>query len=233
MRLGSCEVLVGAAADLAVVREQLTERFQQLTGCRAKFVLGSSGLLAQQIRHGAPYDVFLSADSQYVSQLAGAEWLVPDSVATYAYGRLGLWSKTRIAWAELTGERVRRIAMANPAHAPYGMAARQALQRAGLWAKIEGKVVYGENVRQALQFAESGNAEVAVTAWGLIFNNHGVLVDQHLHAPIEQSAGLTRQGNEKPASRRFLQFLMGAEGQGILAKNGFGPVARRVKPGGR
>ncbi len=186
-------------------------------------ILGSSGILARQIEQGAPYDVYLSANESYVEGLVTAGKLARDSVRVYALGRLGIWSRDgRFRdLDDLTSERVLHIALANPAHAPYGVAAREALRKLNLWPELEPKVVYGENVRQALQYAESGNADAAVTAWSLVFNRGGVLVPAELHAPIRQSGGVATASRRPVAARRFLEFLRGPEGRKLLESNGF------------
>ena len=111
--------------------------------------------------------------------------------------------------------------MANPGHAPYGVAARRALVQAGLWTRIEKKIVYGESVRQALEYAENGNADAVVTAWSLVVNRGGILIPANLHDPIRQAGGVVRDSKQPEAARAFLRFLMSPEGQRLLAKGGF------------
>ena len=216
-------VLVAAAADLAAVQQPLDDAFELATGRRVNMVLGSSGILARQIEQGAPYDVYLSANQSYVQALAKAGKLDPQSITVYAVGRLGIWSQGGVIkdLDDLTSARIMHIAMANPAHAPYGVAAREALQKAGLWGELQPKIVYGENVRQALQYAESGNAEAALTSWSLLFDRGGVPVPSAMHAPIRQS-GAVVQTSVKPAlARQFLEFLNGPVGRSILDAHGF------------
>jgi molybdate transport system substrate-binding protein len=218
------DLIVAAAADLAGIEKPVTELFEKTAGRQVKFVLGASGLLARQIEQGAPYDVFLSANERFVADLAASGHLVPGSVRVYALGRLGLWSRdgsvTRIE--QLRDRRVIHLAMANPAHAPYGAAARQLLENAGLWAAVEPKVVYGENVRQALQFAESGNADAVITAWSLLFDRGGILLAASGHAPIRQAAGVVAGRPNEAAARRFLVLLRSEEGRKILVAHGLG-----------
>jgi molybdate transport system substrate-binding protein len=198
--------------------------FRSITGRKAKFVLGASGLLARQIEQGAPYDVFLSANERFVADLAKSGRLVPASVRVYAYGRLGLWSRdgslTRLE--QLRDRRIVHLAMANPASAPYGAAAKELLESAGLWPAIETKVVYGENVRQALQFAESGNADAAITAWSLVFDRGGILLPDSGHKPIRQAGGVVAGRPNEAAAQRFLDLLASGEGRKILAAHGLG-----------
>jgi molybdate transport system substrate-binding protein len=216
------DLLVAAAADLTVIEQPVTEMFQRITGRKAKFVLGASGLLARQIEQGAPYDVFLSANERFVADLAISGRLVPASVRVYAYGRLGLWSRdgsvTRLE--QLRDRRIVHLAMANPAGAPYGAAAKELLESAGLWPVVEPKVVYGENVRQALQFAESGNADAAITAWSLVFDHDGILLQDSGHKPIRQAGGVVAGRPDEAAAQRFLDLLASDEGRKILAAHG-------------
>ncbi len=218
------DLLVAAAADLTGIEQPVTEIFQRITGRKAKFVLGASGMLARQIEQGAPYDVFLSANERFVADLAKSGRLEPDSVRVYAYGRLGLWSRdaavTRIE--QLRDRRVVHLAIANPAHAPYGAAARQLLESEGLWKAVESKVVFGEDVRQALQFAESGNADAVITAWSLVFERGGILLPDSGHSPIRQAGGVVAGRPDEAAARRFLDLLASDEGRRILAAHGLG-----------
>ncbi|MGC9972609.1 MAG: molybdate ABC transporter substrate-binding protein [Bryobacteraceae bacterium] len=227
------ELLVAAAADLAPLQEPLTRAFERSSGIRLRFVLGSSGMLSRQIEQGAPYDVFLSANENYVAELARAGRLAPDSVRTYASGRIALWSKDgRIQRLEdLRSPRVLHFAIPNPVHAPYGAAAKEALVNQGLWIELQSRLVFGENVRQAFQYARSGNAEAVITAWSLVFSQGGILLPENLHSPIRHSCGIVASTRQAAAARRFLDFLTGPEGQSILQAGGlFPPSAARAVP---
>lgn len=221
------ELLVAAATDLSAVQVPLTQAFERATGVRVRFVLGASGMLTRQIEQGAPYDVFLSANEKFVSDLAASGRLVQDSVQIYTLGRLALWSKDGSIrrLADLRSPRILHVAIANPAHAPYGAAARQALESQGLWKELQSRIVYGENVRQALQYAESGNAEAVITAWSLLFNRGGILLADNLHSPIRQSCGIVASTRHPAAARRLLEFLTGEPGRKILESNGLFPPA--------
>jgi len=219
--------VVAAAADLIPLESPLTDSFQKATGNRVRFAFGSSGMLTQQIRNGAPYDVFLSANEDFVRSLAEAGDIDRESVKVYAIGRIALWSKDGSVKdvGALLDPRVRHIAIANPAHAPYGVAARDLLSRLGLWPKLASRVVYGENVRQTLQYAESGNAEAAIVAWSLVFDRGGVLLAAN-HVPIRQVGGMVSRTRQAAVAARFLVFLAGPEGQAILKRFGFEPASR-------
>lgn len=219
------DLLVAAAADLAPLQEPLTSAFERSTRVRVRFVVAASGMLSRQIEQGAPYDVFLSANQKYITDLVLAGRLVPDSVRIYAHGRIALWSKEGHVpnLAGLRNPRILHVAIPNPSHAPYGVAAREALEKQGLWKQVEPRIVYGENVLQAFQYAQSGNAEVAITAWSLVFGKGGILLPENLHSPILQSGAMAASTHQAAAARRFLDFLTGSEGRKILQSNGLFP----------
>lgn len=216
---------VAAASDLQTALPALIERFRREQPIEVVPTFGSSGQLAQQIEQGAPFDIFLTADRSFVEDLARKGIIRPDSIRSYAIGSLVLavHEGTNVdELADLTGPGIRAIALANPAFAPYGRAGKQALERAGLWSKVEGKVVPAESVRQALQFVQSGNAEAGLVGRA-IAQAPGVRIaeiDSTLYDPIVQGLGIvaaTRRGEE---AARFVGFLLGDEGQEIL--DGFG-----------
>jgi molybdate transport system substrate-binding protein len=216
-------ILVAAAADLEPLQNQLAVAFRQAGGSAVKFTLGASGSLAQQIENGAPYDVYLSANESFVKRLADSGRLRADTVQVYAVGRIALWSKSgRVRTMEdLAQPAVRHVAIANPAHAPYGMAARDALKNKGLWDKIEPKLVYGENVQQAFQYAASGNADAVILAWSLVIDKGGVLLSAALHAPIRQSGGVVASSKNGGTARKFMDLLASPAGRAILRQFGF------------
>ncbi len=205
--------LVAAASDLAPILSSYPD---------ARFTFGSSGQLARQIQNGAPYDLFLSANRAYAEQLVAAGKAKREDLHPYATGRLAVWSKSgRLKRLEdLFDPAVRQIAIANPAHAPYGQAARQALEKAGLWHRLAPKLVYAESVRQTVQFAESGNVDGTLTSWSLVHARGGVLVPAEMHAPLTQY-GVAIAGS--PAGRRLLAWLVGPEGQKRLQDGGLFP----------
>lgn len=185
-----------------------------------RFVFGSSGMLARQIENGAPYDVYLAANERFARDLAAQGKVDPASVAVYALGRVAVWSKSGRFGSLADLRAARRIALPNPAHAPYGVAGRQALEREGLWAGLEGRIVYGENVRQVLQYAESGNVDAALTAWSLVHDRGGVLVGGELHDPIRQAGGVIASGRNRKVAEAFLVFLGSKKGRALLERYG-------------
>lgn len=221
-------LLVAAASDLAPLASSLTDGFLKASGHSLRFSFGSSGLLAEQIRNGAPFDVYLSANQQLVSELAESGQIRKDSVKTYAIGRIGLWSAsgkvTRLE--DLARADLRHIAIPNPRHAPYGVAAEEVLRRAGLMDQVRPKLVYGENVRQALEFAQSGNAGAVLTAWTLLNDRGGILIPERLHNPVRQAGGVTSSSKQAAAAEQFLRYLTSAAGQAVLMKFGFSSPSR-------
>ena len=222
------ELLVGAASDLSPMESALRQAFEARSGVRLRFSFGSSGLLARQVRSGAPYDVYLSANEQFVSDLSKDGLLQADSVRAYATGRVGLWSASGQIRSvrNLTSPEVRHIALPNPQHAPYGAAAEQLLRKEGIWEQIHGKLVLAENVRQAFEYARTGNADAVLTSWTLLFDKGGILLPDSAHPPIRQAGGVVKGAKNERAGRAFLDYLAGAEGQKLLARFGLFPPKR-------
>lgn len=221
---------VAAASDLSNLEPDLAASFRKTQpGIGVRFVTASSGVLSQQIQNGAPFDVFLSANAQYVDRLASNGKVRPDSVTTYAVGRVGvLWRDGKShPLQDLTQKWVRFVALPNPVLAPYGVAAEQALHHQNLWKQVKLKVVYGENVRQALQLFESGNADAVLTAASLLGDKHPDLIPDSWHQPIVQKAAAVTASKQREAADRFLIFLKSPAGRAVFAKYGFGaPTVR-------
>ncbi|MFN7923659.1 MAG: molybdate ABC transporter substrate-binding protein [Bryobacteraceae bacterium] len=213
---------VAAASDLSHLEPQLRDLAQR-GGVAVRFVFGSSGQLAQQIRQGAPYDVFLSANERYARDLEKEGVLSPGTLKEYARGRVALWSPAGKLKSldELAAPAVRHVAIANPVHAPYGAAAKQILERRNLWAALSGRIVFAENVRQAAQFAESGNADAGLVAWALVKERGAVPIDASLHDPIVQVGGVVAKSAIAADGARFLAILTGDSGKALLAQAGY------------
>jgi len=222
------EVAVFGASDLALAFKEIVPKFERALGVKVTLVLGSTGTLAKQIEHGAPADVFFAADRTFIEELAVKGVVIPETRALYAQGRLVL-ATARSAGAkltelrQLTDARIRHIAIANPAHAPYGRAAEQALRAVGVWDPVRAKLVYGENIRQALQFVESGAAEAGLIALSLanVPAIDYVVIDRTLHAPLNQSVAVVRRSRRPELGLAFIQFVNGAEGRPIMKRFGF------------
>ncbi len=222
-------LLVAAAADLSRAFVEVGDAWSRQGHARPTFTFGSSGLLAAQIAQGAPFDAFASADESYAREAARSGRCDADTLSLYARGRVAIVARPGFApprsLAELADRRVTRVALANPEHAPYGRAAREALTSAGAWEAVRPRVVYGENVRQALQFAQSGNADVALVALSLAVASGApyAVVDEAAHAPIDQALVACARGARAAEARAFVRFVASPAGRAILARNGFTP----------
>lgn len=227
------EALVAVAANFAEVAEVFEERFERATGHTLTLVFGSTGKLYAQIAHGAPFDVFLSADQERPERLEREGRAVAGSRFTYATGRLTLWSREpgRVASdgaATLRRGDFRRLAIANPGLAPYGMAARQTLEKLGLRERLEGKEVMGETVGQAHAFVASGNAELGFVALSSVLSRRNRIagsrwdVPPGLYSPLRQDAVLLKRAAANPAARGFLDLLRSEAAEDLLERYGYG-----------
>ena len=215
----ACALLVAAASDLAPLEQKIAAA---VPGCQIRFSFGSSGTLARQIIHGAEFDLFLSASRHYADRVASARAADPATVKPYARGRIAVWSSRGISWKTLG--KADRISLANPVHAPYGLAAKQVLERRGLWPSLEPKIVYGENIRQAWQFAVTGNADATLTAWTLVYDKGGELLPESWHDPILQTAVIPKRSTNPAAAAKLLQWLTSPAGQRALSAAGLMPI---------
>lgn len=207
------ELTVAAAANLDRVLPRLAEAYGERSDVNIVVSYGATANLTQQIENGAPFDLFLAADTAHIDRLARSGRLDRATIRTYALGTLVLWADPKSGLACptldcLQDPAVRYIAIANPDFAPYGAAAVEALRQAGLWKRLEEKVVFGQNVRMAQQFAESGNADVAFTAKSLMPSRAVFLeIDAGLHAPIQQALGIVNGTPRSDAAAAFAEFL--------------------------
>ena len=228
------KLTVAAAADLTHVMDVIDTAFKKAEpAVEVVTVIGSSGNFFEQIQNGSPIDVFLSADLDYPQKLVDAGNADDSSLFTFATGRLVLWTSDRkmklpnLATA-LTDARVKHIAIANPATAPYGRAAKEALRNLDLWTANEGKLVLGESITQTAQFVENGNAEVGFVALSLMLSpKHKIkgsycVVPRELYKPLDQGAVITRFGAANPAAKRYLDFLKTRVARDIFERFGYG-----------
>jgi len=224
---------VAAAANLKPALEALAKAFEAEQGVQVIVTLGASGNLFAQIQNGAPIDVFLSADRDYPRKLVEAGLADEQGEVLYAVGKLVVWTPAgsridlgRDGLRALASPEVKRIAIANPATAPYGRAAQAALAAEGLTEAVQEKLVIGESVGQVSAFAASGNVEAAFLPLSLalapeLAGGHRLEVPARLHPPLEQSAVVVRAAREPALARSFLAFLTGARGRGILSRSGY------------
>lgn len=226
-------VTIAAASDLQTALPPIAARFEKDTGQKVTLTFGSSGNFYTQIQNGAPFDVFLSADIEYPRLLERDGQAVRGSLYEYATGHIVLWTRNdsgidvRAGLRVLADPKVRRIAVANPEHAPYGRAAIAALRHEGLEDQVRAKLVFGENISQAAQFAQSGNSDVGLIARSIALSptlkNSGVYADipDSFYPAIEQGAVIVARSRLQPLAGRFIDFLKTAEVQKILASYGF------------
>lgn len=219
---------VFGAADLAFAFKEIVPLFERTTGSRVTLVLGSTGNLAKQIEHGAPADVFFAADDSFVDDLRAKGAVIPETRSLYAQGRIVLATSRKVGvvvgdLADLLKPEVRRIAIANPAHAPYGRAAQEALEAAGLWERLRAKLVYGENIRHTLQFIQAGAVEAGIVALSVanVPEVQYTPIDPRLHTPLNQMAVVVRRSPRPELALAFMQFLSSPEGRASMKRHGF------------
>lgn len=223
-------IAVAAASDLKFALTDIRNAFiQKNTGETVDLIFGSSGNFATQVKNGAPYDVFFSADIAFPKQLE-AEGFAASRVVPYAVGRIVVWQARpgkAPTLADLASPAFRRVAIANPNHAPYGMRAVEALKSAKVWDKVEPKLALGENIAQAAQFVESGAADAGIVALSLVTSpalagkGAYTLIDATLHAPLQQALIVTRHGKDNALARAFTEFSRSPEAVAILRRYGF------------
>lgn len=222
------QLTVFAAADLAFAFKEIVPLFEKATGATVTLAVGSTGTFAHQIDAGAPADVFFAANQSYVDDLVAKGRLIRETRVLYAQGRIVLAThrgagRPLTELRELTDARIRRVAIANPVHAPYGKAAEEALRAAGLWEQVRPKLVYGDNIRQALQFIQSGAAEAGIVALSVasVPEIQFVPIDPALHQPLNQAAAVVQRSTVPEVGLAFIQFVNGPQGRPIMKRYGF------------
>ena len=228
------EVSLGVAANFTNTTRELVEQFEADTGHTVSASFGSTGKLYAQIRQGAPFDVFMAADEWRPERLEAIGLAEPGSRFTYALGRLALWSPDPAAFTDprafLTTPGQRRLAMANPATAPYGLAAQQVLKNLGLWEQVGPGMARGESIAQTFQFAATRNARGAFIAVAQLAEQESQgsvwLVPADMHKPIAQQAVLLDRGRDNPAAKAWMTFLKAPEARTIIRRHGYDLVER-------
>lgn len=222
---------IAAASDLRFALDEVVEIFEaDHSGHNINVIYGSSGRMTAQIINGAPYDILFSADISFPQRLQ-AEGMTATEPAVYAIGRIVLWS-SRLDASSMTlqdlaiNDNIRRIAIAQPAHAPYGQRAQEAMETAGVWEQIQSKLVFGENIAHAAQMTESGAADIGIIALSLaLFPSmleHGyTLISDSMHNPLTQGFVVTRRGGENALAMQFAEFMGTNEAHEIMKKYGF------------
>jgi molybdate transport system substrate-binding protein len=228
------EITVAAAADMSAVLPELVTAYTKKTGQPVKLSFGASGNLTNQIRNGAPFDLFFSADEQYPQQLISEGLASKDTLYRYAVGRLVLWvpndsplDLSKLGIKAVLDPSVKKISIANPATAPYGRAAKAALEHFGIYDQVSSRLVVGENISQAAQFVESGNAQA-----GLVALSHALapamkdkgrywMVPLDSYPILNQAAVVLTKSKQQDAARKFLDFLRSPEAASLLGNYGF------------
>lgn len=227
------EITIAAAADLNYALKEIARAYEAQTGKKVRVSFGSSGNLFVAIQNGAPYDLFFSADADYPRKLEAAGLTLPGTLYTYAEGSLVLWipnhSKIDLGRGleSLGDPTVKKIAIANPRHAPYGRAAVAALRAAGLYDRTAGKFVLGENISQTAQFVESGNADAGIIALSLALAPNMAsagryyVVPATTYPPIDQAAVVLNSARDKSSAMQFLEFVKSSAAAKIMKRYGF------------
>ncbi|WP_085909439.1 molybdate ABC transporter substrate-binding protein [Kiloniella majae] len=229
------KVNIAVAANFTATGKALAEDFKARTGHEAVLSFGSTGKLYAQIIHGAPFDVFLSADRVRPRKLEQDGFSVSSTRFTYAYGQIALWTRdekllgdkefrVEIIPSLLKGGQITRLAVANPKTAPYGLAAEQYLKNLGVYEQLQGKIVYGENIAQTYQFAYTGNAELAVVAYALVLGSprgKSWLIPQEDYEPLGQDAVLLKRGQSNKVALAFMDYLKSRDAAVIIKKFGY------------
>jgi molybdate transport system substrate-binding protein len=221
-------VHVAAASDLTRAFGELGPELQRRTGIRPIFDFGSSGMLAKQIADGAPYFLFAAANASYVDQVLASGRCDPKSVQRYARGRIVVWTpngtERPTKLADLADPRFQHIAIANPDHAPYGVAAKQALEHAGLWSALQDRIVLADGVQAAMQYAHTRSVDAAIVAQSLAVVSDGgnsLAIDASLYAPLDQMLVVCGTGDEADAARQLVELIGSADGREMMSRYGF------------
>ncbi len=224
---------IAAASDLVYCLDELHAAFRKAhPDVDLKSTTGASGNLFAQIQNGAPFDVFLSADLTYPRALIKAGLADENSLTVYAIGHLVVWTNkatvdVSAGLSALAGEGIQRIAIANPEHAPYGRAARAALEQGKFWESLQGKLVFGENIAQTAQFVETGNADAGIVALSLVLSPRLSKVGRWTEVPVdaypklEQAAIVTKRGASNPRAATYREFLRSPEARKVFDRYGF------------
>jgi len=218
---------IAAAADLALVLAEMRPMLEEASGGPVEFVLGSSGLLKEQVLAGAPYDLYFSADITFAEELVAVGESADGVVYPYAIGRIAVVVRAGLpqidALSDLVDAVYQNITIANPAHAPYGRAGREALISAGIWDAIQPRLVMGENIRQSVEYVRGRNVDAGIVALSLVVTGDSPywLVPAKMHQPLLQGAVIIAARGQDEAARRVLEVILSDDGAEVLARYGF------------
>ena len=229
-------LIVATAASLSFALSEIAASFEEETGIGVTLSVGSTGTLAAQITHGAPFDLFFAASTRDMERLKRGGFLKDGSMEVYAGGRLALIAKegspvSISALEDLQAPEIKRIAIANPAHAPYGAAAVRALKSAGLFGALKGRLVYAENIRQALNFVQTGDAQAGIVSLSVVADRGAgalggekvtySLIPERLHGPVNQVVAIVGSSSDPVAAADFIRYVKGPSGRAVLKRYGY------------
>ena len=237
VEVGKGPVLVAAASDLTGAFAEIGAAFEARTGEKVTFTFGSTGLLAKQIKEGAPFDLLAAANVAFVDKVTLSGACDEKTKELYARGRIGIFipRTSPVAPARTLGDladaRFKKIAIANPEHAPYGEAAKQALVKAGIWDAVKPRLVFGENIQQTLALVKSGNVEAAIIALSLAIQagGHYTPIDPAMHAPLDQALVVCKGGSDASGARALAAFIRSPDGRAIMKRFGFALPGEAVR----
>lgn len=228
------DLTVAAASDLNFAFKEIVAEFEKKTGTHVKLSLGSSGNFFSQIQHGAPFDLYFSADVRYPQKLEQTGHAIQGSLYRYAVGRIVVWAPSgsplaveKVGMEVLLDPSIKKVAIANPKHAPYGRAAVSAMQHFKVYDLVKGKLVLGENISQAAQFVESGASDVGIIALSLAMAPPMKAAGKYweipasAHPPLEQGAVILKTAKNVEGAKAFLDFLKGSDGKRVMSSYGF------------
>ena len=227
------EITIAAASNLNFAFREVATEYEQASGNQVRLTFGSSGNFYAQIQNGAPFDLFFSADIEYPQKLEEAGLTVPGSLYQYAVGRIVLWTgyESRIDVTKgieaLREPTVKKVAIANPKHAPYGRAAVTAMEYFKVYDQVKDKLVLGENISQAAQFIESGACDIGIIALSLAvtpaMKSKGTYweIPAGAHLPLEQAVVILKSSKQQESAKQFIAYIKGVQGQEIMRRNGF------------
>ncbi|MBI3754096.1 MAG: molybdate ABC transporter substrate-binding protein [Deltaproteobacteria bacterium] len=219
---------IAAAADLSFALKEISLQFEKETGTKITLSFGSTGMLSQQIENGAPFDILFAANERYIDELGKKGFIISDTKRLYAQGRLVLAVNKKSGvnakkLEDLVDPSIKQIAIANPDHAPYGIAAKEAMIKLGLWDRLKPKLVYAENIRQAVQFIQTGDASAGIVALSVadVPDIVYTAIAPSLYNPLNQAAAVIKNTKAEKEAREFIKYVNGPQGREIMKKYGF------------
>ncbi len=226
--ISAATITVSAAADLANAFKEISELYEKESKNKVNLIFSSSGTAKEQILNGAPYDVYASANIKFVDDLIKEKLIIPNTKELYGIGRIGIATsilgKIKVNGVnDLLSPNIKKIAIANPDHAPYGLAAKEALISLGIWDKIKDKIVYGKDIQDTLSLIKTGNADAGIIALSIANSKDikFIIIDDKYHNPLKQAIAVVNGTKNEKESKDFIKFVNGKKGRIIMKKYGF------------